>query len=221
VTDIIELIDEVTAPSCGSCGAALRPDGPSADYCGETCADAWRRQHGEPLGPDTAVSNSYADVATGYRLPCGRRLAVQHDTSGFEATPKCRVIERFPMGDKFSWIMPLSQWTELAADPVALETIWDQAIRSDTERAQRRTFPDGSWDVTDQNPPWHPGYPQAGRREAFPGWEWRGTANNCHVVYTTTDPDLVLYVRPIHRPECVGVELVDADGRSYIHHVTR
>lgn len=49
MTDIIDLIDQVTAPTCGSCAKPLRADGPSLDFCGEVCAEAWRRQHGEPL----------------------------------------------------------------------------------------------------------------------------------------------------------------------------
>lgn len=212
VTDIIDLIDQVTAPTCGSCAKPLRADGPSLDFCGEVCAEAWNAGRTpslmdrltpagrpaeflpttplpgfrmeltdgrtwpawtptpntvavtpldpgapwlrSPITPPSPPVRRPDDLATGYRLPCGRRLAVQHDTAGFAATPMCRVIERFPTGDKFQWVMPLSQLTELAADLVALETIWDLAIKSELGRVQRRTFPDGSWDVTDQRPPW-------------------------------------------------------------------
>lgn len=69
--------------------------------------------------------------------------------------------------------------------------------------------------VTDQ-----PALQRAHRHPHPAGWEFRGTANDCHVIYVAANPDLVLYVRPIHRSESVGVELVDADGRSYIQHVT-
>lgn len=41
MTDIIDLIDQVTAPTCGSCANPLRADGPSLDFCGEVCAEAW------------------------------------------------------------------------------------------------------------------------------------------------------------------------------------
>lgn len=151
MTDIIDLIDQVT--TCGSCRTPLAADGPCGDFCGEVCAERWRRRHGEPLGPDDPAGRA-DDLAGAYQLPCGRRLTVQHDTAGFAAMQMCRVAERFPTGDKFQWVMPLSQLTEMAADLVALETIWDLAIKSELGRAQRRTFPDGSWDVTEQRPPW-------------------------------------------------------------------
>lgn len=34
-------IDAVTAPHCGACGRRLRADGPSPDFCDETCQTVW------------------------------------------------------------------------------------------------------------------------------------------------------------------------------------
>lgn len=44
---------------------------------------------------------------------------------------------------------------------------------------------------------------------------WLAEANGCVAQWTVSDPDLVLFVRPIANAHMVGVELVDADGKSY------
>jgi hypothetical protein len=41
VTDIIDRIDEITAPTCGWCQTPLRPDGAALDFCGELCQGQW------------------------------------------------------------------------------------------------------------------------------------------------------------------------------------
>lgn len=46
--DIIDLIDEVTAPTCGQCGTTLRPDGPSAEFCDEHCQESWHQSRIPP-----------------------------------------------------------------------------------------------------------------------------------------------------------------------------
>jgi len=51
VNDLIDRIDALTTPTCGHCQRPLHEDGPSADFCGETCAELWRSQggnHDEP-----------------------------------------------------------------------------------------------------------------------------------------------------------------------------
>lgn len=44
---------------------------------------------------------------------------------------------------------------------------------------------------------------------------WLAEANGCVAQFVVTDPDLVLYGRPFATPHVMGVELVDAEGKSY------
>lgn len=54
VTDIVQLIDEATAPACGWCGQPLRPDGRSLDFCREYHQRLWH-QHGAAASGRTVV----------------------------------------------------------------------------------------------------------------------------------------------------------------------
>lgn len=47
--DILDRIDEVTAPVCGACAETIGPDGPSLYFCDDRCSDSWHRTQGEPL----------------------------------------------------------------------------------------------------------------------------------------------------------------------------
>lgn len=47
--DILDRIDEVTAPVCGTCTEPLDPAGPSMYFCDDRCSDSWHRTQGEPL----------------------------------------------------------------------------------------------------------------------------------------------------------------------------
>lgn len=49
VDEFLARVDDVTAPTCGTCTAPLRPDGPSLDFCNDECSLAWYRTQGEPL----------------------------------------------------------------------------------------------------------------------------------------------------------------------------
>lgn len=47
MTDILDLIDEVTAPVCGWCQTPLRVDGASSYFCAERCQFEWQRLQGD------------------------------------------------------------------------------------------------------------------------------------------------------------------------------
>lgn len=47
--DILDAIDAVTAPVCGTCTEPLDPAGPSIYFCDDLCSDSWHRTQGEPL----------------------------------------------------------------------------------------------------------------------------------------------------------------------------
>lgn len=49
MTDILDLIDQATAPVCGWCQAELRPDGPSEFFCDAEHQFEWNRLRGEAL----------------------------------------------------------------------------------------------------------------------------------------------------------------------------
>jgi len=76
VTDIIDLIDQVTTPTCGHCDRPLRPDGPSLDFCGETCAEAWNTNRTPtlldrltPTGRANVEAAGLTEYATGGLIP--------------------------------------------------------------------------------------------------------------------------------------------------------
>ncbi len=146
ITDEGLTVDEVTTPTCGSCGAQLREDGPSLDFCGEDCAEEWRARHGDDLpAPADPPDSGRID----YPLPNGRVLTVRftREWTTDQWSRICQVTERFPTVGKFVWYMDRTQWADLATDPVALATIWDHAICTNVARP-----PNGSWEVTDQRP---------------------------------------------------------------------
>jgi hypothetical protein len=49
VTDILDLIDEATAPVCGWCQCRLLGDGPSEYFCDDECQFEWQRLRAEAL----------------------------------------------------------------------------------------------------------------------------------------------------------------------------
>jgi hypothetical protein len=69
-TDIIDVIDQLTAPMpepppvCASCGEPLPADGPSADFCGELCQNRWAHEIARPDdAPDSFVDSVRARTA--------------------------------------------------------------------------------------------------------------------------------------------------------------
>lgn len=45
---------------------------------------------------------------------------------------------------------------------------------------------------------------------------WHGAANGCRVRYSTKDPDLKVWIKPVNVPGFYGVALVDAEGKVLV-----
>lgn len=76
MTDILDLIDQATAPVCGWCQTLLAADGVSAYFCDDECQFEWQRLRGE--------------VLVGYREPddLPQHVFNQHESSSPETTPR-------------------------------------------------------------------------------------------------------------------------------------
>lgn len=66
MTDILDLIDEVTTPVCGWCQRQLPADGVSAYFCDDDCQHDWQQLR--------------ADALVGYREPTDLAAHVQNLT---------------------------------------------------------------------------------------------------------------------------------------------
>ncbi len=42
---------------------------------------------------------------------------------------------------------------------------------------------------------------------------WHGSANGCRARYTTDDPSVRVFIKPVNVPGAYGVALVDAEGK--------
>lgn len=75
MTDILDLIDEATAPACGWCDCRLLGDGPSEYFCDDECQFEWQRLRAETL--------------VGYREPTDLDVHVQNlvELESPETTP--------------------------------------------------------------------------------------------------------------------------------------
>lgn len=75
MTDILDLIDEVTAPICGWCQLALSADGPSEHFCDDVCQFEWQQLRGVAL--------------VGYREPTDLAVHVENleELASPETTP--------------------------------------------------------------------------------------------------------------------------------------
>lgn len=49
VEEFLARVDEVTAPTCGTCARTLDPDGPSMYFCDDACSQRWHETQAEPL----------------------------------------------------------------------------------------------------------------------------------------------------------------------------
>lgn len=229
MTDIIDLIDQVTAPTCGHCTKPLRPDGPSQDFCGEVCAEAWKAGLSpwlsEPpswygplasIVPRPAVVDLRAPAEQereqpaflpttplpGFRMELtdGRTWPVPPPLPLFILAGHIGEARRFAQDDlrlsPLSWhyvhdtrdryLLGVSRrWRYLtvgtfwerhdAHDIYEYVTLSRGLLRAepgDIDALTRENRPpavDGSWDVTDQRPPWQPNRFLTGSRFTLPG----------------------------------------------------
>lgn len=228
MTDIIDLIDQVTAPTCGHCTKPLRPDGPSADFCGEVCAEAWNAGLSPwlsepppswegPLASMVAVPQpAVVDLRPfsgeqptflpttplpGFRMELtdGRTWPVPPPLPLFILAGHIGEARRFAQDDLH--LSPLSwHYVHETRDPYLLGvsrrwryltvgTFWERhdahdiyeyvtlsrrllrAEPADLDALARvqRSPVDGSWDVTEQRPPWQHDLFPTGTRFTLPG----------------------------------------------------
>ncbi|WP_409186460.1 hypothetical protein F9C11_20415 [Amycolatopsis sp. VS8301801F10] len=70
MTDIVDLIDEVTTPVCGWCSVPLSSDGASLDFCTEDCHTRWHAERSERLvGSGECGYGVFLDASVVWRDP--------------------------------------------------------------------------------------------------------------------------------------------------------
>lgn len=121
MTDIIDRIDAVTAPVCASCTRPLRDDGPSGDFCGETCAETWRRRQGEPLDDISLLYIPHPGARTSLGVYAGaQRVTAEISRMEWTDTPpeQRRPVAQFLGGARHGQTIGLAD-----PPPVTIETV--------------------------------------------------------------------------------------------------
>lgn len=182
--EFLARVDEVTAPTCGGCGATLDPDGPSAYYCDDDCSDRWHATQSEPL--------------VGYREPWWRPA----DFPGIGQDSYSTQPETASAG----WVLPLADDGLISYDLDSLTSRWGFSTRIRSGRLPTpgparvyvSTTPDGPltemWTEVGHA---EPGF-RGGRRPAL-SWTDEPSTLYSYIRLHTSDP-----AQPAPAPEVGG-----------------
>lgn len=159
VTDIIDLIDQVTAPTCGWCQTPLRPDGPSRDFCGEVCQAQWTLRCASRDADVDADEAAFA-LATGGLIPSPAEFrpqrashvpSIAYDDHPWHTRFGSEQPTFLPTTPLPGFRMELTDGRRWPAQHVHADgTVHDGLAM----RCYYTPPGDGSWDVTEQRPPW-------------------------------------------------------------------